>query len=159
MHACMMDKKGPASNCAYNTIIASFCTIKPSRTNPKRTADPKAPLPQAVLHFCTKKIAGMLIHFVKQQVIHTSTSRVDVFVLLYWHPSTTHARARISSQPLLTTPKIHKHTHKARRMNQDPVRDPLAVQVRRRRPFYEEYLLPRIRQFCEAKGACAADGA
>lgn len=39
-------------------------------------------------------------------------------------------------------------------MNADPMRDPLAVQVRRRRPFYEQYLLPRIEQFCEAKGAC-----
>lgn len=39
-------------------------------------------------------------------------------------------------------------------MNDDPARDPLAMQVRRRRPFYEQYLRPRIRQFCEAKGAC-----
>lgn len=45
------------------------------------------------------------------------------------------------------------HILQARRMNHDPARDPLAVQVRQRRLFYEEYLLPRIRQFCESKGA------
>lgn len=37
-------------------------------TSMRTHADPKAPLPQVVLNFCTKKIAGMLIHFIKQQV-------------------------------------------------------------------------------------------
>lgn len=44
-------------------------------------------------------------------------------------------------------------------MNADPARDPLAMQVRRRRPFYEQYLRPRIRQFCEAKGGCLSSDA
>lgn len=43
-------------------------------------------------------------------------------------------------------------------MNADPARDPLAVQVRRRRPFYEQYLRPRIEQFCQAKGALEGSG-
>ena len=39
-------------------------------------------------------------------------------------------------------------------MNQDPINDPLAQQVRQSRAFYDRYLLPRIRQFCDAKGMC-----
>jgi hypothetical protein len=39
-------------------------------------------------------------------------------------------------------------------MNHDPITDPLAIQVRRRRQFYDQYLLPRIHQFCHAKGVC-----
>ena len=46
----------------------------------KHTTDPKAPLPQAVLNFCTKKIAGMLIHFVKQQVRVCAYVRVRALV-------------------------------------------------------------------------------
>lgn len=47
---------------------------------------------------------------------------------------------------LSTNPK------QARKMNQDPVHDPLAVEVRRRRVFYEHYLLPRIKQFNDRAG-------
>ncbi len=64
---------------------------------------------------------------------------------------------RISNPPTLSCITLIEPPHtqtQARRMNQDPINDPLAQQVRQSRAFYDRYLLPRIRQFCDAKGMC-----
>ena len=129
--------------------------------------EPKVPLPQPVINFGTRKLAGMLLFYLQK---HVRRRRSDGGWILYFfcfcfgarrwrgqsvdwrihkqEPNTIHPSILLSIHP--HHPSIHPCFHppiQARRIAQDPLGNAHARRMRRR-SFYKDYFIPRILSIC-----------